>query len=55
MSRHYAAIGRAAGDDTAATVVPGASHADLIDPLSPAWPHVVAAFEALAPVASASS
>jgi acetyl esterase/lipase len=50
MSRHYAAIGCAAGDDTAATEVPGASHADVIDPLSPAWRHVMAAFEALAPV-----
>jgi acetyl esterase/lipase len=55
MSRHYAAIGRAAGDDTAATEVPGASHADLIDPLSPAWPHVMSAFETLAPVVPASS
>ena len=55
MSHHYAAIGRAAGDDTAATEVSGASHVDLIDPLSPAWPDVMAAFEALAPVAPASS
>ena len=55
MSSHYAAIGRAAGDDTAATEVPGVSHVDVIDPLSPAWPHVMAAFEALAPIASASS
>ena len=55
MSRHYAAIGRAAGDHTTATDVPGASHVDLIDPLSPAWPYVIAAFVALAPVAPASS
>src|SRR5215469_6820922 len=55
MSSHYAAIGRAAGDDTAATEVPGASHVDVIDPLSPAWPYVIAAFEALAPVEPASS
>jgi acetyl esterase/lipase len=55
MSRHYAAIGRAVGDDTTATEVPGASHVDLIDPLSPAWTDVMAAFEALAPVAPASS
>jgi acetyl esterase/lipase len=53
MSSHYAAIGRAAGDDTVATEVVGATHLDLIDPLSPAWPHVLAGFEALAPVASA--
>jgi len=55
MSSHYAAIGRAAGDDTAATEVPGVSHVDVIDPLSPAWPHVMAAFESLAPIAPASS
>jgi acetyl esterase/lipase len=47
MSRGYAARGRAAGDDTALVELPGASHVDLIDPLSPAWPHVVAAFGAL--------
>jgi acetyl esterase/lipase len=50
MSRNYAAIGRAAGDDTTVTEVPGASHLDLIDPLSPAWPQVMAAFNALSPV-----
>jgi acetyl esterase/lipase len=50
MSRDYAAIGRAAGDDTTVTEVPGASHLDLIDPLSPAWPQVMAAFTALSPV-----
>jgi len=55
MSRHYAAIGRAAGDDTMAAEVPGASHVDLIDPLSPVWPRVTAAFEALAPVTPAST
>ena len=55
MSSHYAAIGRATGDDTAATEVPGVSHVDVIDPLSPAWPHVMAAFESLAPIAPASS
>ena len=55
MSRGYAAISRAAGDDTTVTELPGASHVDLIDPLSPAWPHVVAAFEALAPTTPASS
>ena len=32
----------------------GASHLDLIDPLSPAWPQVMAAFEDLAPVAPSS-
>jgi pimeloyl-ACP methyl ester carboxylesterase len=53
MSRDYAAIGRAAGDDTSTTEVPGANHLDLIDPLSPAWPQVMAAFKALSPVAPA--
>jgi len=55
MSRDYAAIGRAAGDDTTVTEVPGASHLDLIDPLSPAWREVMAAFAALSPVAPAAS
>lgn len=55
LSRDYAAVGRAAGDDTTVAEVRGASHLDLIDPLSPAWPQVMAAFEALSPVASASS
>jgi len=50
MSRGYAARGRAAGDDTTLVELPGASHVDLIDPLSPAWPHVVAAFGALGAV-----
>jgi len=50
MSRDYAAIGRAAGDDTTVTEVPGASHLDVIDPLSPAWSQVMAAFTALSPV-----
>jgi pimeloyl-ACP methyl ester carboxylesterase len=55
MSRDYAAIGRAAGDDTTVAELPGAGHLDLIDPLSPAWPQVVAAFAALAPTSSASA
>jgi acetyl esterase/lipase len=54
MSRGYAALGRAAGDDTAVAELPGASHLDLIDPLSPAWPQVLAAFKDLAPVALSS-
>lgn len=49
MSRAYAGTSRDAGDDTTMTELPGASHVDLIDPLSPAWPHVLAAFLALAP------
>jgi acetyl esterase/lipase len=54
MSRGYAALGRAAGDDTTLTELPDASHVDLIDPLSPAWPVVMAAFQALAPTAPVS-
>jgi acetyl esterase/lipase len=54
MSRGYAAISRAVGDDTTVTEVAGASHVDLIDPLSPAWPEVMAAFAALAQVPPAS-
>jgi acetyl esterase/lipase len=54
MSRGYAALGRAAGDDTAVAELPGASHLDLIDPPSPAWPQVLAAFKDLAPVALSS-
>jgi pimeloyl-ACP methyl ester carboxylesterase len=51
MSRGYAALGRAAGDDTRLVELPGASHFDVIDPLSPAWSQVIAAFNDLAPVA----
>jgi acetyl esterase/lipase len=50
MSRSYAARGRAAGDDASVAELPGASHLDVIDPLSPAWPQVMAAFKDLAPV-----
>jgi acetyl esterase/lipase len=51
MSRGYAALGRTSGDDTRLVELPGASHFDVIDPLSPAWPQVMAAFNDLAPVA----
>jgi acetyl esterase/lipase len=54
MSRGYAALGRAAGDDTTVAELPGASHLDVIDPLSPAWAQVMAAFTDLAPVALSS-
>jgi len=54
MSRGYAALGRAAGDDATVTELPGASHLDVIDPLSPAWPRVMAAFKDLTPVALSS-
>jgi acetyl esterase/lipase len=49
MSRTFCDQARAAGDDCALTEPAGASHEDVIDPLSPAWPQVVAAFTALAP------
>jgi acetyl esterase/lipase len=55
MSHDYAAIGRGAGDDNTVTEVPGASHLDLIDPLSPAWSQVMAAFTALSPVTPGNS
>lgn len=55
MSHDYAAIGRGVGDDTTVTEVPGASHLDFIDPLSPAWPQVMAAFTALSPVTPGNS
>jgi len=55
MSRDYAVLGRAAGDDTTMTEPPNARHVDLIDPLSPAWPVVMAAFQDLAPTVPASS
>jgi acetyl esterase/lipase len=49
MSRDYLAQARAAGDDVALDELPGAGHFDVIDPLSPWWPRVQAAFAALAP------
>ena len=45
MSLSYAARALAAGDhDTECVLLPGAGHFDVIDPLSAAWPQVVAAF-----------
>jgi dipeptidyl aminopeptidase/acylaminoacyl peptidase len=51
MSRDYAALAQAAGDDTACVMLPGSGHFDVIDPLSAAWPHVVAAFRSSASAA----
>jgi acetyl esterase/lipase len=48
MSLDYAARARAAGDDVACDVLPGAGHFDVIDPMSAAWPHVLDAFRAIA-------
>jgi acetyl esterase/lipase len=49
VARSYAAAARAAGDDVVLRELPGVDHYALIDPLTPAWPHVLAAVaEALA-------
>jgi acetyl esterase/lipase len=48
MSRDYLSRARAAGDDAALDELPGAGHFDVIDPLSPWWPRVQAAFAGLA-------
>lgn len=44
MSQRYARRARAAGDDAACLLLPGAGHFDVIDPLSPWWDRVEAAF-----------
>jgi len=49
MSLDYAARAQAVGDDTTCVALPGVGHYALIDPLSAAWPAVVAAFRALCP------
>ena len=51
MSVDYAARARAAGDAINCEVLPGAGHFAVIDPLSPEWPRVVAAFRDLASTA----
>jgi acetyl esterase/lipase len=48
MSSAYAALAQAAGDAAACTVLPGSGHFEVIDPLSAAWPQVVAAFRSAA-------
>jgi acetyl esterase/lipase len=48
MSRDYATRSRASGGDAVLDELPGAGHFDVIDPLSPWWPRVVAAFSGLA-------
>jgi acetyl esterase/lipase len=58
MSIDYAARARNVGDDVTCTALSGAGHFEVIDPLSDAWPHMVAAFRALSasegPAAAAS-
>jgi acetyl esterase/lipase len=49
MSREYAKRARAAGDETTLDELPRTGHFEVIDPLSAAWPRVLAAFVALAP------
>ena len=47
LSTGFLARSRAAGDDVSLAELPGVGHFDVIDPLSAAWPHVVAAFVSL--------
>ena len=49
MSRHCAARAADAGDDVIVDELAGYGHFELIDPLSAAWPAVLAAFHAIAP------
>ncbi len=50
MSVGYAARARAAGDDRVeCTLLPGAGHFDVIDPLSAVWPAVEDAFRSVTP------
>jgi len=51
MSRDYAARATAAGDDVVLDELTGCGHFELIDPLSAAWPTVLAAFRAIAATA----
>jgi pimeloyl-ACP methyl ester carboxylesterase len=45
MSRTYGEQARALGDDVTVRELAGTGHFELIDPLSPAWPAVLAALE----------
>jgi acetyl esterase/lipase len=49
MSASFLLQARAAGDDVSLAELPGAGHFDVIDPLSGAWPAVLAAFASLVP------
>jgi acetyl esterase/lipase len=44
MSQRYSRQARAAGDNAVCHLLPGAGHFDVIDPLSPWWDRVEAAF-----------
>jgi acetyl esterase/lipase len=50
MSRAYAARATAAGDDAILDELAGCGHFELIDPLSAAWPTVLAALQSIATV-----
>jgi acetyl esterase/lipase len=50
MSLSYARRATAAGDDIACAILPGGGHFDVIDPVSSAWPQVLAAFRLAARV-----
>jgi pimeloyl-ACP methyl ester carboxylesterase len=52
LSTRYADRARAAGDDAVCSVVPGAGHFAVIDPLSAAWARVLTAFAELSGPAS---
>ncbi|WP_042364911.1 alpha/beta hydrolase [Streptacidiphilus neutrinimicus] len=45
MSRAYAQAARKAGDETHLVELEGVEHFGVIDPTSPAWPHLLAALE----------
>lgn len=47
LSLDYAALAGRAGGDVACEVLPECGHFEVIDPLSAAWPHVLAALRAL--------
>ncbi|MEU6072667.1 alpha/beta fold hydrolase [Micromonospora sp. NPDC047074] len=47
MSREFVAAGRAAGGEIRLVELPECEHFGLIDPESPAWPQVTAAFRSL--------
>jgi acetyl esterase/lipase len=47
MSLDYAARAASAGGDVACDALPGCGHFEVIDPMSGAWPHVLAAFLSL--------
>ena len=51
MSRDYAVRAAAEGDDVVLDELAGLGHFEPIDPLSAAWPAVLAAFRAMAPPA----